>query len=103
MVKQYICSICSKEMSNRHSLSRHKKKYCKGLVDDRFIEWSQPINDPSTNDLQPTKKLVHDVSDQERIKDDIVGYNDDESDITDYRDGDYIAGDNSNDDESQRK
>ena len=32
MSKQYTCSTCSKELSNRHSLSRHKKKSCKGLV-----------------------------------------------------------------------
>ena len=28
-MKRHICSNCSKELANRHSLCRHKKKYCK--------------------------------------------------------------------------
>ena len=31
MVKQHTCSICSKELANRHNLSRHKKYNCNGL------------------------------------------------------------------------
>ena len=42
MSKLYVCSICSKELSNRHSLSRHKKKYCKGLVNQPVINQRQP-------------------------------------------------------------
>ena len=26
---QHVCSKCGKELANRHSLSRHKKTYCK--------------------------------------------------------------------------
>ena len=28
-MKRHICSNCSKELANRHSLCRHKKRYCK--------------------------------------------------------------------------
>ena len=31
MVKRHTCSICSKELTNRHNLSRHNKYNCNGL------------------------------------------------------------------------
>ena len=32
ILQKYICSNCSKELANRHSLCRHKKKHCKRTV-----------------------------------------------------------------------
>ena len=42
MEKQYKCSKCSKELANRHSLSRHKKKFCKERNSQSYDSVDQP-------------------------------------------------------------
>ena len=55
MSKQYTCSTCSKELSNRHSLSRHKKYYCDGM---KVKEVNEPILE--TQSFQNIRKHPND-------------------------------------------
>ena len=52
MSKQYTCSTCSKELSNRHSLSRHKKNSCKGLILQSHKSQHPPYLLPTVNNEQ---------------------------------------------------
>ena len=104
MSKTYICAICSKELSNRHSLSRHKRNYCKGISNpskssmfqsknsknSQTQSWERPTNpkivaladaiindDSSTNELRCGEGLndtKRSRSNLQRTKNDIIGY-----------------------------
>ena len=48
MEKQHKCSKCSKELANRHSLSRHKKMFCKERNSQSYNSVDQQDVLPST-------------------------------------------------------
>ena len=48
MEKQHKCSKCSKELANRHSLSRHKKMFCKERNSQSYDSVDQQDVLPST-------------------------------------------------------
>ena len=56
MGKQYKCSKCSKELANRHSLSRHKKMFCKERNSPDSVDQKDVL--PSTASIieKPTSK-----------------------------------------------
>ena len=87
MSKKYICPICSKELSNRHSLSRHKNNYCKGSsmfkskIPKTAALADALINNTSTNDLQRMKTS--------RPESDNRAENEEDESLSD---GDYIDG-----------
>ena len=103
MCKKYICAICSKGLSNRHSLSRHKNNYCKGISNPSKSSMFQSKNSKgskievladalinnksSKNDLPRDRRMEVD-GDMQRTKADILGYNDDDDDDDDAEEED---------------
>ena len=58
MANQYICSRCSKELANRHSLSRHKKNCCKSSKSQDSLQYHDLLSNCMTEDI--TKPPVSD-------------------------------------------
>ena len=96
MDKKYICSICSKELSNRHSLSRHRSNYCKGSSNpSESTMFQSEILKDTKNDLQRDERIKKSRTESD---DDVKGYNQEEGTLSD---GDYIDGNNDDSDEDE--
>ena len=102
MEKQHKCSKCSKKLASRHSLSRHKKMFCKEQNSQSYDSVDQQDVFPSTaSDIEkPTSKEIPD-SDPEESSEDEEQSDDDEESYSDIEPIDMTAVDASDADEEE--
>ena len=102
MEKQHKCSKCSKKIASRHSLSRHKKMFCKERNSQSYDSVDQQDVFPSTaSDIEkPTSKEIPD-SDPEESSEDEEQSDDDEESYSDIEPIDMTAVDASDADEEE--
>ena len=96
MGKTYVCIACLKELANRHSLSRHKKLYCKGI--------KSQCSDLMKQNLCENKKLCEQSTDSYSTDDDKDVENDsmdDDNEVEDEEKDEYSDNDSVDDDEEE--